>query len=302
MMRANEAMEITFIICTRNRSASLLQALNSVGSATQSHRGEIDLLIVDNGSADSTRDVVDAWAATASLPVEMIYQSRRGLSAARNAGIAAAKGRLLAFIDDDCVLGPAYVDDLLRHYRSDTVPVIRGGRVELGNPDDLPYTIKVSNVRECMSANTHPGLLILGCNMVIPRAVAESIGWFDERFGTGAPFRASEESDYIYRAHCAGIEVEYVPDMVVRHFHGRRTFDDIAKLSAAYFVGNGALYAKHFRNPIFARRLWGHTRMAVNELFGGQTFDARLGLTYRRLTLYTMFGMARYWLSLRRKK
>ena len=72
MMRANEAMEITFIICTRNRSASLLQALNSVGSATQSHRGEIDLLIVDNGSTDSTRDVVDAWAATASLPVEMI--------------------------------------------------------------------------------------------------------------------------------------------------------------------------------------------------------------------------------------
>jgi glycosyltransferase involved in cell wall biosynthesis len=302
MTRSNEAMEITFIICTRNRAASLLQALNSVTAATQSHREDIELLIVDNGSTDSTRDVVDAWAATAPLPVEVIYQPRRGLSAARNAGMAAAKGRLLVFIDDDCALGLGYVDDLLRHYRGDAAPVIRGGRVELGNPEDLPFTVKVSEVRECMNSNTHPGLLILGCNMVIPRIVTETVGWFDEQFGTGARFRASEESDYIYRAHCAGIEVEYVPDMAVRHFHGRRTFNDIAKLSAAYFVGNGALYAKHFRNPIFARRLWGHTRMAVNELFGGQTFDATLGLTYRRLTLYTMFGMARYWLSLGREK
>jgi glycosyltransferase involved in cell wall biosynthesis len=292
-------MEITLIICTRNRAASLSQTLKSVSAATQSHRGSIDLLIVDNGSGDDTRDVIDAWAPTASLPVEVIWQPRRGLAAARNAGIAAAKGKLLAFIDDDCAPGPGYVDDIIRHYSADTAPVIRGGRVELGNPEDLPFTIKLSTITRRMSSDTHPGLLILGCNMVIPRIVTESIGWFDEQFGAGARFQASEETDYIYRAYCAGIAVEYVPDMVVQHFHGRRTLDDIAKLSVGYFVGNGALYAKHFRNPVFARHLWSHTRMAINELFGGQTFDATLGLTYRRLALYTMFGMARYWFSLR---
>jgi glycosyltransferase involved in cell wall biosynthesis len=299
---SNKIMEITLIICTRNRAASLSQTLNSLNAATQSHRGDIDLLIVDNGSTDNTREVIAAWAPTAPLPVEVVFQPRRGLSAARNAGIAAARGRLLAFIDDDCAPEPGYVDDILRHYSGDTAPVIRGGRVELGNPEDLPYTIKISKLRERMSSDTHPGLLVLGCNMVIPRVVTQSVGWFDEQFGAGARFQASEESDYIYRAYCAGIEVEYVPDMAVRHFHGRRTLDDIARLSVGYFVGNGALYAKHFKNPTFARRLWRHTRMAVNEFFGGQTLDAKLGLTYRRLAFFTIFGMAMYWFRSRRKQ
>jgi len=297
----DEGRDITIIICTRNRAASLLRALSSVAAAAQSHGGAVDLLIVDNGSTDDTRAVIAEWAATAPLPVQVIDQPRRGLAAARNAGIVAATGRLLAFTDDDCALAASYIDDLLCRYRGDTSPVIRGGRVELGDPEDMPYTIKVSDQPGRMTADTHPGLLILGCNMVIPRAVTQTIGCFDERFGAGARFHASEETDYIYRAYRAGIAVEYVPDMVVRHFHGRRTYEDIAKLSAAYFVGNGALYAKHFRNAAFVHHLWSHARMAVNELFGGRSLDARLGLTYRRLTIYTLLGMARYWFGSSRR-
>jgi glycosyltransferase involved in cell wall biosynthesis len=290
----DEGRDVTIIICTRNRAASLPRALRSVAAAAQTHHGAVDLLIVDNASTDGTRAVIDEWAATAPLPVRVIEQPRRGLAAARNAGIDAATGRLLAFTDDDCALGASYIDDLLRRYRDDSAPVIRGGRVELGDPEDLPCTIKVSERAERMTAHSHPGLLILGCNMVIPRAVTRTIGYFDERFGAGARFRAAEETDYIYRAYRAGIAVEYVPDMVVRHFHGRRTHEEIRKLSVSYFLGNGALYAKHF-SATFAHHSWAHARMALNELFGGQLLDPTLGITYRRLVAYTLLGMARYW-------
>lgn len=293
----DQAGRISFIICTRNRAASLRRALDSVAATARPHGDGIDLLVVDNGSTDDTRATVADWAATAFMPVRLIDQPRQGLAAARNAGMAAATGRLLAFTDDDCVLEPDYVAELLRHYDNDTVPVIRGGRVELGDPADLPYTIKVSEVPARMKMWDHPGLFLIGCNMVIPRAVTQVIGKFDERFGAGARFRASEETDYIYRAFRAGIAVEYVPNMVVRHFHGRRTHADIARLSAGYFVGNGAVYAKHFRDRPFSRWLWSHARMAAKELVRGQQMDAALGLTYRSLFFYTALGMAKYWLG-----
>ena len=94
---------------------------------------------------------------------------------------------------------------------------------------------------------------------------------------------------------------EYVPDMAVKHFHGRRTRQEIHSLSAGYFIGNGALYAKHMQDMLFVRHLWSHLRMATNEIFGGRALDAALGLTYRRLLCFTLIGMAIYWFSKFRK-
>jgi len=66
---------------------------------------------------------------------------------------------------------------------------------------------------------TCAGGFILGCNMAMQRIVFDKLGPFDERFGAGAVFKSGEDTDYVLRAYFAGIPVEYVPDMVVYHFH-----------------------------------------------------------------------------------
>jgi GT2 family glycosyltransferase len=254
-------------------------------------------VVVDNGSTDQTDAVIGAWAAATTLPLRVVQRPEPGLGGARNAGIAVATGSLLAFTDDDCVLQPGYVDQLLAHYAADTQPVIRGGRVALGDPRDLPFTIKLADRPARMMRGTHPGTVVLGCNMVIPRAVLDRLGGFDERFGAGTRLRAAEDADYVYRAHLAGIAVEYVPDMAVSHFHGRRRPAEIARLNAGYALGNGALYAKHLRRGWLIRHLGWDLRRAWAELFGGERMDRALGLTYRRMLMRNVQGMALYWIG-----
>jgi len=155
---------------------------------------------------------------------------------------------VLVFIDDDCKLDRDYLRDLERHYRSGEKWLIRGGRVELGDARDLPFTIKRCEARERLTPAVHPGGFVLGCNMTMHRDVAARIGPFDERFGAGGPLRSAEDTDYLVRAMLLGMPDEYVPDMTVLHHHGRRDRKSIDRLHRDYSLGNGALCLKHVRH------------------------------------------------------
>lgn len=292
--------DLSFVVCTRDRAAALTPCLDAIAAAARAAPGvAAELVLVDNGSTDGTGEAVRAWAAGpgAGLPVRLVREERRGLSAARNAGVAAAAGRLLAFTDDDCRPVEAYVRELLAHDAADAGPVLRGGRVELGDPADLPYTVKTEDEARTWHPGLHLGGFILGCNMAIRREGAARIGPFDERFGAGGPFRAGEDSDWMIRAHLAGIPVAYVPDMAVRHFHGRRDPAEGLALNAGYVVGEGALYAKYLaRTPVLTRQLWWDVRASLRELFDpAMMSNTQLGLRHRHRVGGNVRGMLAYW-------
>lgn len=127
----------------------------------------------------------------------------------------------------------------------------------------------------------------MGCNMVIHREVFSCIGRFDERFGAGAPFTASEETEYVYRAYLSKIPVIYVPNLIVYHFHGRKTIDVVRKQYSGYSIGNGAMYAKYFfSGGGLTRDLYWDLRKALRELLAGGAFvegDAHqtMGLSHK---------------------
>jgi GT2 family glycosyltransferase len=146
--------------------------------------------------------------------------------------VRVSKGDLLAFTDDDCRLHPEYVNHLLRHDAADTELVLRGGRIELGDPTDLPYTINTSPTpkRWHISVNStrHDCIAgeLNGCNMAMRRALVERLGPFDENFGPGSRMGSGDDAEYFFRAYAARVILEYVPDMVVFHHHGRKTAKD----------------------------------------------------------------------------
>lgn len=288
-------VDVSVVICTRNRARALHASLESVAVAVRACRGiEAELVVVDNASSDDTQAVVSAWAETAGLKVTLVREARRGLAAARNAGVRAAHGALLAFTDDDCRLAPDYLHTLLELSARNPGMAVRGGRVDLGDPEDLPFTIKTDPTPATYDGGRHPGGFIHGCNMAMTRATFDRIGPFDERFGAGAPCEAGEDTDYLYRAFLAGIPVEYAPSLVVAHHHGRRSRADVAKLNGLYARGNGALYLKHVRHwHLFRNFVW-DLKGSVRELLGGAPIDPAFGFTYRANVLGCLRGMGRF--------
>ena len=89
---------ISAIIPTYNR-ASFLE--RSIGSVLAQRRACGELIVVDDGSTDSTAALVERMSTVAAVPVRLVQQRNQGAAAARNAGIRLARGRLLAFLDSD---------------------------------------------------------------------------------------------------------------------------------------------------------------------------------------------------------
>lgn len=288
--------DFSILICTRNRADKLKNTLDSLVAAIANLPGRnVELVLVNNNSTDHTAQVIDGWAKTVSFPVQNILEKKPGLSAARNAGIRAAKGTIVAFTDDDCTLNPDYLQVLTRYYDADKEPVIRGGRVELGDPTDIAFTILLGTEKKRLQSPMAVPGFIIGANMAIPATILKQTGWFDERFGAGAMYKAGEESDYIYRAYRAGVPVEYVPDLIIQHFHGRKDKAAIAALSTGYFLGGGAMYAKHITDTLLLRHLyWDLKSYARAKLRGERVMDKELGITYDQFMGATLRGMGLY--------
>jgi glycosyltransferase involved in cell wall biosynthesis len=295
----HDVTEVTIIVCTRNRVDALHRCLASISETKlQSPSAKAELVVVDNGSTDNTRALVSRWLRSAPLPGRLVEERRPGKCAALNTGVRNARGRLIAFVDDDCCVAPNYLSDMLRHFNSDRTPAIRGGRVELGDPTDLPLGIKVDDAEVRFQYPMHPGLIALGCNMVIHRDVFARLGPFDERFGPGALFKSSEETEFFYRAYLSNVPVIYVPDMVVYHFHGRKTLDLARAHYWNYPVGNGAVYAKYlFAGGGLHKHIYWDLRKTIREIVRRNGFDEQ-GLFSQPFVMLQIFkGMALFYVT-----
>ncbi|RAZ84698.1 glycosyltransferase family 2 protein [Mesorhizobium hawassense] len=288
--------QVSFIVCTRDRVSVLKACIESIHAACRAHPAfTAELVVVDNGSRDGTAKYLSRIATTSDITLTAISEPRPGLAAARNAGLAHTSGRVLVFVDDDCTLDRDYLFDLERHFSSGEKWLIRGGRVEIGDARDLPFTIKRCDKRERLTTTVHPGGFVLGCNMTMHRDVAARVGPFDERFGAGGALRSAEDTDYLVRAMLAGMPVEYVPDMTIFHHHGRRDRKAIDRLHRDYHFGNGALCLKHMhRAPWLLRHFYWATRAATRELIGGPRFDQELRLSHWPIVLMNLAGAAKF--------
>lgn len=247
---------ISLIICTRNRAEALARALASV--AALAFDGTWEAVIVDNGSTDRTREAIEAFAAEVAFPVIYVHQPVKGLSNARNAGLAKASGSIIAFTDDDCFVAPDFLTTIANAFAQDPALGFVSGRILLHNPDDYPTTINLSTtpLRFAPSAYLAPGA-IKGANLAFRREALDAVGGFDPLFGSGA-FFPSEDVDTAARVGRAGWAGAYDPAIVVSHDHGRKA-GDVGALFKAYDLGRGAYHAKlllHDRAISNAARGW----------------------------------------------
>jgi glycosyltransferase involved in cell wall biosynthesis len=257
---------VSVIICTHNRSNDLRRALESVEVAIRMARGDAECLVIDNNSSDLTRAVTHEFIEKDSQHFRYVFEGRPGKSFALNTGTSAARGDILAFTDDDCIVDPHWIVAIVNELASEPATVI-GGRVELYDARDKPVTINTSREPRLVSSvdDVLTSCVVKGCNMAMPRSVSDAVAPFDVKLGPGT-FAIAEETDLVYRAYVAGFTVRYSPLVVVHHNHGRRTDVEVDGIVDGYHRGRGALYGKYFPDAEIVRTAYWETTTAMRKL------------------------------------
>lgn len=254
---------ISVVICTRNRAATLCEALSHYQLLIACE--PFELVIVDNGSTDHTQEVIQSAQATW-LPVIATICSQPGLGRAREHGRQIASGDYLIFTDDDCYPDPGFVEAYRRVFSENPDVGFFGGRILLWDESDARVTIDYRTEPVAYSPHTlpHPGDL-QGANIAIRRDVLDATGGFDMNFGAGTPFPC-EDIDLIARALMHGYSGLFHPCPVIFHHH-RRKEEHVPALRLSYAQGRGAYYMRYILDPqtrgIAARKWFWHLHSAA---------------------------------------
>jgi len=228
---------------TRNRAESLNTCLAGlVGQDYPSDRYEV--IVVDDGSHDDTRDVVEKAAARwSSPPVRYLFQSHRGANAARNTALEAASGDPVCFVDDDTAVPSGWLRALVTASRLHPSAGCLGGPIHLrleATPPPMCGAEPLGETELELGAEPHEVRYVWGANMAVRRHALEAVGTFQEHRLPG-----HDEVEWIDRLFDAHIPVLYVPDAPVWH---RRTAGDLRftrMLRRRFLRGVGESVAYH---------------------------------------------------------
>jgi glycosyltransferase involved in cell wall biosynthesis len=196
---------ISVVIPVRNGEAHVADQLRAL--AAQDYAGEWELVVVDNGSRDRTRQIVEEWRQR--LPALRVVDAGRrpGLNRARNTGARAAHGDFLVFCDADDVVSPGWLRAMAEaSARADIV----GGRLEweLLNPPEVRAWRPQAPMTDLLVDHGYLRYAP-GGNLGVWTEVAREVGWDDEfRFG-------SSDHDFAWRAQLAGRTLVFQPDAVI---------------------------------------------------------------------------------------
>jgi glycosyltransferase involved in cell wall biosynthesis len=221
------------VVPLRNEAEHIGEQLGALQAQTYS--GDWELVVVDNGSSDSTLEIVRDWAER--LPDLQIIEAGDppGINRARNVGIQAARGDFLAFCDGDDIAYPNWLESLVE--AAGEYEVV-GGWSEmdlLNGSEQLAWCPWWSGRCLIFPYGFLPS--ICGGNLGVWTAVAREIG-FDEDFRYGA-----SDVEFAWRIQLAGGRIGPAPDATV-HYRLRTTLRDVMRQSYYYGKGGALLYSK----------------------------------------------------------
>ncbi len=216
------AAEISLVICTYNRCRYLPEALESIRLQTL-EAAKFELIIVDNNSTDDTAVISQNFIkANPALLVRYCLETNKGLSFARNRGIAEATSPIVNYVDDDAILSPEYLEQMLAFFKQQPQAIGAGGKIIPKYEDGqepawmskylhgfigkLDFGDKLIPFNDSMK---YP----VGCNMAYKKQVLQKAGGFNNAL----EFRSDDKYIY-YEVKKLSSEVYYVPGAWVYHY------------------------------------------------------------------------------------
>lgn len=246
-MQRTGSKSISVVVATLNRSEQIIKCIRRFLNLAPDLDAAWEIIVVDNGSTDDTAARIAALQEECDLSLSYIYEPTPGVSAARNAGIRAARYDILAFTDDDCRVDPSWLSAIQKCFAGDTDVAMVGGRVDLFDPKD--FEISTRRFDDWFEVKTIDDMFtrLIGCNVAISADALRRAGLFDTEMGPGTTFKAGEDHELFYRVLKSGGKVVYDPSVRVEHAHGRREAEEVQALKANYVKGRATIFGKHIR-------------------------------------------------------
>lgn len=257
------ALDVTVLICTYNRVEHLADTLESLGAMRVPGEITWDVVVVDNNSSDSTRNVVEARIPGFSVRLRYLFEPAQGKSNALNTGMKATAARIIAFTDDDVRVPGGWLEQAVTPLLEREDIDYTGGPVRpiwgaarprwLDERGNLGGTIAVKDHGPEPFIFEERRKTPLGVNMAVRRSLIERIGGFRPDLGrSGGSLLGQEQAEFFYRSRQAGARGLYVPDMVLDHLV------PASRLSRRYFrrwwywkgVSHARLHRIHSRTEL----------------------------------------------------
>jgi glycosyltransferase involved in cell wall biosynthesis len=240
---------ISVIVPVRNAMPWLEEQLQAVIEQECSEPWEV--IVVDNGSTDESRSVVQKWAARTDQIRLVDAPNAKGAGGARNAGVRAARGELLAFCDADDVVQPGW---LASHVKALTEAEVVGGVFDVWSLNELPPPSPPDPIMP--SAVAQFGFLpaLISSNLALQRDVFDEVGGFADTMATG------EDIDLSWRLELRGHHCVVNTGAVVAR-RDRPGFGGVFRRFVAYGRCGPVLYRKYRvhglrSNPRVAAKTW----------------------------------------------
>ncbi|HZL43719.1 MAG TPA: glycosyltransferase [Verrucomicrobiae bacterium] len=278
--------KVSVVVASYNAERTLLACLDSL---RRLNYPDYEVILVDDGSTDRTSQIAGEIrnrygeaGESANKFISIRHERNFGLSAARNTGIAAASGEVIAFTDADCRAD----EDWLYYLVGD---LLDGSFAGIGGPNLLPPedSYVASAVMVSPGGPMHVMLTdrraehIPGCNMAFYKSVLQEIGGFDPTFR-----KAGDDVDLCWRLQQCGYQIGFSPSALVWHYR-RSTVSEYLKQQRGYGEAESMLVQKHpenfnaFGDSIWRGRIYGPSKLGLDiqspviyhGLFGSADFQ-----------------------------
>jgi glycosyltransferase involved in cell wall biosynthesis len=211
-------MRATIQLCTYNRAALLERVLDACFEQTVADDA-YEVVVVNDGSTDDTRATLERARARARCRFTVVDQPNSGLAKGRNAGIARAGGERIAFIDDDVLVLPNFVEEHLRSGAAAPQAIVRGGAIEVESVDELPPPV--------WRIGDYSGNYFWTTNVSVPLETIRAIGGFDESFSE----YGWEDIDVGLRLRARGVKATFNPRALAYHVKPRPRSGNVEKMT-----------------------------------------------------------------------
>ncbi len=234
---------VSVVVCAYNAAGTLEDNLQSLEKLTYP---DVEIILVNDGSSDRTPEIGRSHPS-----VHIIDIPNGGLSAARNIGLAAATGEIVAYTDADTRVDPDWLTFLVQPFLHSDVVGSGGPNVV---PDDDPPMAQC--IARAPGGPTHVLLddrtaeHVPGCNMAFRREALLAIGGFNPIY-----LRAGDDVDVCWRMQARGWKIGFAPAALVWHHH-RATVKAYWRQQLGYGEGETWLMAHHPEKFLDGNMLW----------------------------------------------